>query len=112
MPGVRVFVTWNPDKADRWKGGGTDSQLSEYSSPPRFESIARRAAALSGTWGVFTLLVVTRDVNLRRSYKVPPGSSIPNVSHLLSYKLLAWILVSRIVFSSLLLIHTTSLSNT
>ena len=29
--GDRVFVTWNPDKADRWKGGGADSRIPELS---------------------------------------------------------------------------------
>ena len=27
--GDRVFVTWNLDKADRWKGGGADSRIPE-----------------------------------------------------------------------------------
>ena len=29
--GDRVFVMWNPDKADRWKGGGADSRIPELS---------------------------------------------------------------------------------
>ena len=29
--GDRVFVTWNLDKADRWKGGGADARIPELS---------------------------------------------------------------------------------
>ena len=29
--GDQVFVTWNPDKVDRWKGGGVDSRIPELS---------------------------------------------------------------------------------
>ena len=32
-PGVIVFVvTWNPDKADRWKGGRVGSRIPELSA--------------------------------------------------------------------------------
>ena len=30
--GDHVFVTWNLDKADKWKGGGADSRILELSA--------------------------------------------------------------------------------
>ena len=46
--GGRVFVTWNPDRADRWKGGGVDPQIPELSELANFLKIPSVCLGLSG----------------------------------------------------------------